>query len=352
MTGAGREVYSLALRELHTAAGGVMYERSGWNVPREYGDMEGEYAAIREGVAIIDRSHTSRVLVTGTDALDVLKEVMEGHPAELEEGRAMRTVWLDDAGHIGDLVLVARTGAISYLVMGEPGRRARTIARLEGAQEEGWDVQVADRTETTCLLAVTGPGSAEAVGRHLSESLPGRIRPMQVSAFEAHGFRAMAVRSSDTGEDGFLLMLAPAVAQHLVETLRQSGARLAGDGAHEVARVEACIPAFEPDLEGGLSPAEADLDALLGIPGGVEGRILAGLMVDGGPVGGGTPVDGARGVVGEVRSCVRSGLGGATISLAIIEAAHAVPGSELGVAGQRATVVAKPFYRRRRTERG
>ena len=52
-------------------------------------------------------------------------------------------------------------------------------------------------------------------------------------------------------------MLAPAVAQHVIETLTAGGVRLCGYEAAECARVEGCIPAFDPDLVAGLSPAEA-----------------------------------------------------------------------------------------------
>ena len=74
--------------------------------------------------------------MTGTDALDVLRNVFAGHIDDLDEGRAMRTVSLDVSGSITDLVLIARTGGIAYLVSGEPGRRLDTVAALQAAIEE------------------------------------------------------------------------------------------------------------------------------------------------------------------------------------------------------------------------
>ncbi len=143
-------------------------------------------------------------------------------------------------------------------------------------------------------------------------------------------------------------MLAPAVAQHLIETLRAAGIPLAGHEALEVARVEACIPAFEPDLEPGLSPAEADLDSLLDVPGGKHDRVLAALLFDGlGVPRTGTPLTAGGDPAGEVRSCVRSVALNATVGLGIIESRHALPGRELWAGADRATVVAKPFHRRR-----
>ncbi|MEX2080470.1 MAG: glycine cleavage T C-terminal barrel domain-containing protein [Dehalococcoidia bacterium] len=350
MSGGLRSVYSLAMREVHLAAGARMYERGGWSIPEDFGDQAAEYRALREGAAVMDRSQHSRYMVTGTDALDLLRAALLGHVEDLEEGRAMRSAWLDEDGKIGDLLLVARTGGIAYLVSGEPSRRLQTLERLRDAAGEGWDVEVSDRTESTCLVALAGPAAAQVAGRYLSDALPGRVRPMQASAFEFHGFRALAIRSSDTCDDGFQLMLAPAVAQHIFETLAHAGIPLAGDAAHNVARVEACIPAWDPDLEPGLTPAQADIDVALGIPGGDEGVILSGVLVEGPRLTPGTALTSEGRTVGQVRSCVLSGLGGATIGLAILESAQATPGTELRAGEARVTVVAKPFYRRRRTD--
>lgn len=341
-------VFHLALREWHTGAGATFDVRAGWTLPMRYGNPMEEYAALRESAVAFDRSHRSRILVTGTDAAHLLNLVFAGHIEELEEGRAMRTVALDDSGSIRDLALVARTAGIAYLVMGEPGQRFETLQRLNAAIQPDFDVRVDDRTETTCLVGIAGPGAAQVTATHLSEALPGRLQSLHAVTFEFHGFRALAIRTSDTGADGFEFMLAPAVAQHVFETVRATGVRIAGFEALEVARIEACLPAFEPDLEPGLSPAEADLDALLGIEGGREGRILSALLFDAEiPPATGTPLSADGEPAGEVRSSVRSWGLNTTIGLGIINTRHAFPGRELDAAGARATVVAKPLYRRR-----
>lgn len=349
MTEEGRRVYSLALRDLYASRGAQPAERSGWLVPGHFGDGGAEYRAIREGAALIDRSSRSRFMVTGTDALDVLDAVFAGEVRELEEGRCMRAAIVDEQGIVRDVALIARTGGIAYLVSGEPGQREETRERLTSAVQSDYDARVDDRTEGTCLIALVGPNAAGLAAEHLAEGLSARMQGMHCSAFQFHGFRSLAMRTSDTGEDGFEMMLAPAVAQHLIETLTEAGAVLAGEDAHETARVEACIPAFDPDLLGGLTPAEADLDVLLGIDGGASERILTGLLGDDGqPFAAGDLVlaDGVR--IGEVRSSVRSPAVGATIALAVVESSRSLPGAEFVVSGRRTLVVAKPFLRRRR----
>jgi aminomethyltransferase len=339
----------LPLHGLHVEHGAVFADRAGWQVPEHYGDRAAEYAAIREGAAIIDRSDRSRFLVTGTDAADVLEAVVSGHPRELEEGRALRAAILDGSGLIDDLVLVARTGAIAYLAEGEPGRRTATFARLTAAIAADFDARVDDRTETTSLITLAGPRSAAIAAQVLEERLPSRLLMMQVALFEFRRFRTLTVRTSDTGEDGFAVMAAPDAARHLVEELLGAGAVLAGRAAHEVGRVEAGIPAFEPDLAQGLTPAEADLPMAAGRFDAPRRR-LAGLLLDGGePVPPGTPVLAGGAACGEVRSCVVSPAAQGAIALAVIAAEASAAGTLLSVAGRHATVVVKPFLRRART---
>ncbi len=344
--------FQLALREVHTAAGAEFGVHCGWSVPLNYGAVSDEVAALRTSAAVFDRSSRSRILVTGTDALDVLRVVFAGHVEDLDEGRAMRTVSVDAGGSITDLVLIARTGGIAYLVSGEPGRRLETVGVLQSAIEPGFDARVDDRTPTTCMIGLAGPAAAQVARDHLSDALPARLQTLHAVTFEFHGFRALAIRTSDTGEDGFEFMLAPAVAQHVIETLAAAAVPLAGLQALEIARVEAAIPAFEPDLAPGLSPAEADLDVLLEVPGGREGRILSGLLCEGDPPAIGEPITLAGATIGEVRSALRSPGLNATIALGIIDVRHAFPGTSVQAGATPATVVAKPFYRRRTQPNG
>jgi len=340
--------YHLALREIHQAAGATFAVRTGWSLPEQYGDAAREHAALRGHAAMFDRSYHSRFIVSGTDAGELLAAVFAGHVDELEEGRAMRAAALSEAGAITDLALIARTGGIAYLVTGEPGQRFDTFERLQAAKGADWDVQVEDRTESTCLLGVAGPAAAALCEQHLGEGLPARLQRLHTVTFEFHGFRTLVTRTSDLGEDGFEFMLAPAVAQHVIETLAAAGVPLAGAAALESARVEACIPAFDPDLLPGYTPAQADLDQLLGIDGGAEGIVLSAVLLEGDAVpAAGTPITAGGGRVGELRSCVRSFGLESVIGLASVATAVALPGAELDVAGIRATITAKPFLRRR-----
>lgn len=339
--------FHLALREFHASRGAIFRAHAGWWWPAHYGDAGAEHAAIRGSAAVLDRSPRSRFIVSGTDALDVLRTAFAGHLEDLEEGRAMRTVRLDAAGLVRDLVLVARIGAIAYLVSGEPGQRTETLAALRAGKQADYEVRIDDRTESTCLVALSGPAAPDIARAHLSEALPARLQLLHCVAFEFHGFRALAVRTSDVGEDGFEFMLAPSVARHVFETLAEAGVAIAGLDAQEIARIEACVPAYDPDLAPGLSPGEAELDTLLELPPGRARWLLTAVLIEEGHGEPGTPLVRDGSTVGEIRSVAQSPALGTGVALAIVEARHAVPGRTLDAGGRRATIVAKPILRRR-----
>src|SRR5262249_10279926 len=157
----------LALRDFHASAGAVFATHDEWSVPEHYGDPAHEHAAIRSRAAVIDRSQNSRILITGTDAATVLESAFSG-PLELEEGRAKRALALDPAGSIRDLLLIARTAGIAYLVSGAPSRREETLAQLRAAVGPDFDVRIEDRTESTCSIAVVGPAASAVADDQLA----------------------------------------------------------------------------------------------------------------------------------------------------------------------------------------
>ena len=343
-------VRRLALHAVHEAFGATFALYGGWRLPEAYGEREEEYARLRSGAAAFDRSDGTRLLVSGTDAAETLGAVFGEDAAGLEEGRATRAAALDGAGRIADVALIARTGGVAYIVMGEPGRGETTRALLEGAAGEGYDVAIQDRTASTCLVAIAGPGAAEAAARHVQEGLPARLPPMHAAPFEFHGYRALAARAGGFGEDGFALMTAPPVAEHLLGLLAGAGTGLAGMAAQESARIETGIAAFTPDLETGLTPDEAGLGSPSSAAAGEGGRVLSALLFEGRtvpPVGAPALADGDA--VGEMRSGARSFALDAAVGLAILRRDRSRPGAIISVGGERAVVAQTPLYRRRKT---
>ena len=340
----------LALHVIHEEHNAAFAVHGRWQLPEHYGEIATEYEQLRSHAVAYDRSDRTRLMVSGTDAGVVLGAVFGESASELEEARAVRAATLDGDGRITDLVLIARTGGIAYVVIGEPGRGGGTLARLEAATRPGFDIGIEDRTATTCLIGIAGPGAAQVAAEQLNEALPARLPAMHATPFEFHGFRALAVRTSGLGEDGFELMVAPQVAEHLIGLLGGAAVPLAGFGAQEIARIEAGIPAFSPDLETGLTPAEADLTTALGLPPAAPAKVLSALLFENTTMPAvGTPALAGEAVVGELRSGARSFALDAAVGIAVLDQEESQPGTEITVGGELALVAQKPLYRRRKT---
>lgn len=326
----------LPLRAAHEASGARFEAAHGWSLPRVYTDgPDAEYDALRNEAAITERTHNSRLLVTGSDAVDVLNQVFSGRVRELNEDRSMETFCTDADGHVSDLNRLSRTGGIAYLVEGEPERGLATQALLRAAIREDYDARVEDRTDTTCALEIVGPEAEKAVAAYVSPDLPPYLRPGHLVSFEFHGFRSSVSRSA--GEvPSYTFMLAPQVASHLWESATAGGLIQAGREAVETVRIEEGVPSWGADLSRGLTPEEANLVA------GAAERMLVSLSIEGNdPVKPGARVHAGGEEIGYVTSSTRSRKLDGTAALAVIGSSFTTSAARLSVAGHDATVQSK-----------
>ena len=66
------------LLDMLEVAGGVVHEYHGRRLVRHFGDPEAEYGAATEGVAVFDRSHRTRLTVSGRAPGQMLNGILTG----------------------------------------------------------------------------------------------------------------------------------------------------------------------------------------------------------------------------------------------------------------------------------
>ena len=151
---------------LHAAqakAGAVFASFDGWYLPRAFGDWSREYAAAREGAAVVDRSNFGRLRITGADALDLLNRLSTNNLIDLGPGEGASTVLTTNKGRIIDLLLVvARLGG-ELLVVTSPSAAEKVVEWID-LYTFGEDIAVQDVTEETALLSVVGPSAGDLLG--------------------------------------------------------------------------------------------------------------------------------------------------------------------------------------------
>src|ERR1700690_870382 len=149
------------LIEVHRAAGARIGEYSGVALPKAYSDLEREYRAARESVALFDTGWHAILELTGRDRVKYLHAISSNNIQVLETGHGTLALLLNPQGRIqAELEVYALPEKL--LVLSHASLREQTVALLKkyviGAQ-----VKIEDATGTTGSMAIEGPRAAAIV---------------------------------------------------------------------------------------------------------------------------------------------------------------------------------------------
>ncbi len=258
----------------HRALGATLGMAHGTSLPRHYGDPEAEYRAAVEGVAAFDRSYRSRLGVAGRSPLRMLQGVATGRmpspPEELSEevrrGRAEYSAVLTAKGKlISDLrILRLSDGEDSELLLDVPWEGTEgLVAHLSKFLPPRY-AALQDRSESTGMLSLVGPGAAPLISELLME---GKVPPGEVAdlaegdllQLEREDGPVQVIRTSDVAPLAFDVIAGHASWETIWTSCIAQGARPAGQGVWETLRVEAGRPAFGVDMNEKTIPFEAGI---------------------------------------------------------------------------------------------
>jgi folate-binding protein YgfZ len=329
------------LLELLEGAGGVVQEYHGQRLVRHFGDPHAEYEAAVKRAAVFDRSHRTRLTVTGKAPAQMLQGTLTGtipgEPSVDDEGiwtgtghyqavltpkgRMISDAWAfrlgpeEGVGFLLDVPVAGRTGLLEHFGKFLPPRLAR----------------VTDVSSDTASISVTGAGAAAVLSRLAfglrvsADQLVGMAEGAWFAG-EPPGESAVVVRSCDVWPMAWTVYGPAAAVAALWRALVATGVQPAGLGVWSTLRVEAGRPVYGTDMDDRTIPPEAGIvgraiDQTKGCYTGQEvivrirdrghvNRELRRLALGDVPVPSpGTPlhsVDGRNTVVGEVTSGVQS----------------------------------------------
>ena len=245
---AGRQVHSargvrrVPLHNELRAAGAVMAERVGWEVPMYY-DAENpnwsdtpslgwkpwseqvrqECLAARDAAILLDQSMYAKILVQGPDAVRALNHV-SGAQMDVDVGTSVYTQFLNRNGGIEADVTVTRVTPRSFMVVTGHPSQMRDQHWIKTHADPLWNFEVFDATSGYSLLTLHGPKS-RGILQSLSiddvsrEAFPfGAAREMDV----AHA-RGWVIRRSFLGELGFEMMFPAEFTQGVYEAILEAG---------------------------------------------------------------------------------------------------------------------------------
>lgn len=247
-----------AEREAHAAFGEV----EGWEMPKVFAGVKGEYRAGKEGIGITDGSHFGRLRVSGAQRLDLLHRITTNHVEDLKAGHGARTILCTGKGRIVDDLLLYADDDQCVLVT-SPNKATAVREAIERARSRD-DVTLEDVTTSTAMIALVGPESARLVERVAGASVT-ELPLHHWRRVQIDGVPVIAARSHRVGGGGFNLIMEAghgnAVWRWLSREGEPLGAAPIGAEAVEILRVELGVPAHGRELTEEVHPLEARLDA-------------------------------------------------------------------------------------------
>ncbi len=363
-----------ALHDWHAAHHGRMVDFAGWSMPVHYGSIVAEHQATRAAAALFDVSHMGRLRFTGPASGSFLDNLVTRRITDMKVGQVRYGLMTNEAGNILDDVLVYRLATATgdredyHLLVVNASNREKILTWIAPHLANEPEVQLADLTLDTAMIAVQGPRAIDLV-QPLTETDLTAMKYYHGCEAELTGVAAIVSRTGYTGEDGYELTVPGDAALSIWETLLAAGAGsgviAAGLGARDTLRLEAGMPLYGHELSEEINPLEAGLGFAVQLEGrcfiGSEalGRMAAmvptrkrvGLELSGKRVPREHyPVMAHQQRVGLVTSGTFSPTLNKPIAMAYVEPGAAMLGGELAVdvRGQLepARVVKLPFYRR------
>ena len=343
-----------------------MVEFFGWSLPISFVGITEEHVHTRTACSMFDVSHMGRLTITGKDAETFLNRLCTRNLAGAEVGRSYYTHFCrEDGGVLDDGIVSCFEGHWGVVCNG--ANREKIVGWFTKHAAD-FDVEVADETKSTAMLAIQGPKTMNLVREITGQDLSG-LKRYRFTTFEYLG-RITVYRSGYTGEDGLEVVLPSGMVGLLIPRLLGTPeqphpvVRPAGLGARDTLRIEAAMPLYGHELaeewdsftggQGWCVDLTKDFIGAepmrklqeRGLP-----RKLLGLELDGRRIArhhykvyGGGPE------IGEVTSGTLSPTLGKSIAMAIVDARYADEGTELEVDmnGKRvaARVTKLPFYKR------
>jgi len=251
-----------------------MGRHHGRRTARHFGRRDLEYQSAAGSATLLDRSHRSRLAVSGRAPVRMLAGVLTNSvppppgPAAsgLLAGRTAYSAVLIPKGRMVTDLVVAWRGTREdrhglWLHVPAAGH-APLVAHLRKFLPPRFAF-VDDVTETTGTLTAVGPDAAAMVGAALG------IAPGELAAFDANGCLLtglppdglLVARLSEVRLPAFDILGDRAALSRLGAELVRLGAAPTGMGVFETLRIEAGRPEFGLDMDDRTIPTEAGIDA-------------------------------------------------------------------------------------------
>ena len=257
-----------ALHASHIALGARMVPFGGWDMPVQYSGLTEEHLAVRTGAGLFDVSHMGEIEIAGTGALEAVQHITSNDAAKLQVGQIQYSALTTPDGTFVDDLLVYRFGPSHFLLVVNAGNIEKDYAWIAArAKDAVPDIATVNSSDRYALIAIQGP-KAQAILQTLTAIALPAIKYYWFAHGEIAGVRGTVSRTGYTGEDGFEIMVPPAMAARVWDALLQAGKAAGilpcGLGARDTLRLESAMRLYGNDIDDTSTVVEADLGWIVG----------------------------------------------------------------------------------------
>ena len=245
------------LQEVQAAIGAIFGEEAQVKIPVSFGNDSAAIEAVREGVAMCDRTHWGRILVSDSDRLRFLHNQSTNDFEQLRSGHGCDTVFVTSTARTIDLA-TAYVTEDAVLLLVSPSRRQYLIDWLDRYIFFADQVKLQDVTSETAAFSLIGSKSDVLLEQLGVSSIIGQPYATHQLVQLADVEVRVAV-GSGLATPGYTLIVPAEKAANVWSFLVAAGSVPMGDRVWEVLRIQQGRPVPERELTEDYNPLEAGL---------------------------------------------------------------------------------------------
>ena len=213
------------------------YTWNGFTVPTEYSTLELEYTAARNGTSVMDLTPMGKYEITGDDAHSFVDYLVTRDLSEMKDNTVAYIIWCNEDGKVIDDGTVFKYSSKKFMLC-----CAVKIYNWLNDSAEGFNVNIADVTDTIAALSLQGPTSCSTLKNYGANDLE-NLAPFEMKEFSINGYQVLISRTGFTGDLGYELWTDPQNAETAWDSIFEAGKHLKirpfGMHALEMTRIEA-----------------------------------------------------------------------------------------------------------------
>ena len=196
-----------ALHDVHLGLGASFLWAGQWKRVDNYGSIEREYRAVREGVGIIDVGTLGKFRVSGPDVVAFLERLYPNHVGDIQPGRLRYGLLLDEHGVIHDDGTICRIDDETfYLTVTTSGAEEAEALMIDWRDTWGMTVHIVNQTSALGAINIAGPKAREVLSTLTEDDISKEGFPyLRQRTITVAGIPCLAIRLGFVGEVGWEL---------------------------------------------------------------------------------------------------------------------------------------------------